>query len=158
MSQPVKFSFDCLPLRSITRFDVPIDAPAEMEAKIGRIRAAIKKHGNLNTYYLHNAKCVYHLSNSEDVGMLEFSFEGTVLTDQKDSKTLQCDLSANLERETCDWIAPRTIPKPPGFYRKRGDVSTRSSRNNSPKHLSPTCWKMYRGRIGPCTIYETPPW
>ncbi len=109
MSQTVEFSFDCLPLRSITRLDVPLDAPPEMEAKIGRIREAIKKHGNHNTYYLHNAKCVFHLSNNVDVAMLEFSFEGTVLTDQKDCKTLQCDLNANLVRDTCDCVTEPVV-------------------------------------------------
>ncbi len=109
MSQPVEkqaveISFDCLPLRSITRFDVPLDAPDEMEDKIGRIRAAIEKHGVHNAYYLHNAKCVFRLSNSEKVGMLEFSFEGTALTDGEDRKTLLCDLNAVLQRDTCDWI------------------------------------------------------
>ena len=103
-NQPVEITFDCLPLRSITRFDVPLDAPVEMEAKADRIRAAIKKHGVHNTYYLHNAKCVFRLSNSEDVGLLEFSFEGTVLTDAEDRKTTLADLNAVLQRETCDWI------------------------------------------------------
>ena len=36
--------------------------------------------------------------------MLEFRFEGTVLTDSTDTQTKVCDLSVELVRETCDWI------------------------------------------------------
>jgi hypothetical protein len=36
--------------------------------------------------------------------MLEFRFEGTVLTDEADEKTLSCALDVELVRETCDWL------------------------------------------------------
>lgn len=100
----VEITFDCLPLRSITRFDVPLDAPPEYEAQVERVKRAVEKHGLYNTYYLHNAKSVFHLTNDENLGMLEFGFEGTVLTDPEDQKTLRCDLDVRLRRETCQWL------------------------------------------------------
>ena len=100
----VEITFDCLPLRSITRLDVPLDAPPEYEAQVERVKRAVEKHGLYNTYYLHNAKCVFHLTNDENLGMLEFGFEGTVLTDPDDQKTLRCDLDVQLQRETCQWL------------------------------------------------------
>ena len=36
--------------------------------------------------------------------MLEFSFDGVVLTDPSDAVTERCDLSIALVRETCDWL------------------------------------------------------
>lgn len=100
----VDITFDCLPLRSIPRFDIPLDAPAEYEAKVQRVRRAVEKHGAHNTYYLHNARCVFHLTNDQNLGMLEFRFEGTLLTDPEDQKTLGGDLHVELHRETCDWL------------------------------------------------------
>jgi hypothetical protein len=36
--------------------------------------------------------------------MIEFRFEGTVITDESDAKTARCDLAVELVRETCDWL------------------------------------------------------
>ena len=36
--------------------------------------------------------------------MIQYSFEGTVLTDPTDQKTVRCDLEVELVRETCDWL------------------------------------------------------
>jgi hypothetical protein len=36
--------------------------------------------------------------------MLEFRFEGTVITDESDLKTKSTDLAVELVRETCDWL------------------------------------------------------
>ncbi len=109
MSAPVEIAFDCLPLRSVTRLDVPLDASPEFEALFERIKRAIHQHGSHNSYYLHTAKCVFHLTNHEQVGMLEFRFEGTVLTDEEDSKTLRADLAVELRRETCDWLTEPVV-------------------------------------------------
>jgi hypothetical protein len=100
----VEISFDCLPLRSIGRFDVPVDAEPQYQAFCERVKRAAAKHGLHNSYYLHNAKCVFHLTNHPQLGVLEFQFEGTVLTDPEDRKTLRCDLQPQLRRETCDWL------------------------------------------------------
>jgi hypothetical protein len=104
MTGKVEIAFDCLPLRSVTRFDVPLDAPPEYEELVERVKRAVEKHGLYNSYYLHNARCVFHLTNDPEVGMLEFRFQGTALTDPEDRKTLHCDLQVELARETCDWL------------------------------------------------------
>jgi hypothetical protein len=105
----VEISFDCLPLRSVTRFDVPLDASPEFRARVERVKQATAKHGLHNTYYLHNARCVFHLTNNPQIGMLEFAFEGTVLTDGEDRKTLDCDLAGELVAETCDWLTETAV-------------------------------------------------
>jgi len=104
MAECVEIVFECLPLRSVTRFDVPLDAPEEFAAKVERIRAAIDKHGLHNTYYLHDASCTFHLTNDPNFGMLKFFLEGTALTDTGDQKTVSCDLAVELHQETCDWL------------------------------------------------------
>jgi hypothetical protein len=105
MNHWVDITFACLPLRSVTRLDIPLDASPKYRAFCERIKAAIEKHGSFNTYYLYNAKCQYHLTNREDRGMLEFRFEGTVITDAEDRHTATCDLDVALIRETCDWVS-----------------------------------------------------
>ena len=104
MNRWVEINFDCLPLRSVTRLDIPLDASPGYRALCERIKAAIEMHGNHNTYYLYNASCTYHLTNHPDVGMLQFKFEGTLFTDATDLKPNRCDLTVELTRETCDWI------------------------------------------------------
>lgn len=104
MPQWVEITFDCLPLRSIPRLDIPIDASPKFRQRCENLLAAIDKHGTHNSYYLYNARCVYHLSNDPDLGMLEFAFEGTVLTDESDTRTRQCDLEVTLHKEVCDWL------------------------------------------------------
>ncbi len=109
MDNYIDITFDCLPLRSITRFDLPLDAPPELEEKIERVQRAIHKHGLHNSYYLHNARCVYHLTNNPDIGMLAFRFEGTALTSPDDRQTLDCDLDVTLGEETCDWLTESVV-------------------------------------------------
>lgn len=104
MNRWVDIRFDCMPLRSIGRLDIPIDASPKYRRRCEAIKQAMESHGTFNTYYLYNARCIYHLSNNDDVGMIEFRFEGTVLTDQTDQKTERCDLEVELLRETCDWL------------------------------------------------------
>jgi hypothetical protein len=104
MAHYVDVTFDCLPLRSIDRFDIPIDASAALRGFCQRVIAAAGKHGLHNSYYLHNAHCVFHLTNDEQVGSLDFHFEGTVLTDPKDQRTVGSDLNVQLDKETCDWL------------------------------------------------------
>lgn len=109
MSSPIEISFDCFPLRSITRFDVPLDASAEFRAICQRIKQAVEKHGLHNTYYLHHGRCRFQLTNDPQIGMLEFQFEGTVLTDPQDLKTLRADLKVELAGETCDWLTAPVV-------------------------------------------------
>jgi hypothetical protein len=100
----VEVTFDCMPLRSVPRVDVPLDASPKLAAKILRVKTALEKHGSLNSYYLHNAKCIYHLTNDPQQGMMEFEFEGVVLTDERDMQARSCDLLVALKRETCSWL------------------------------------------------------
>jgi hypothetical protein len=104
MSQSIEISFDCLPLRSLGRLDIPLDATPEQKALGERIRAAVARHGLYNTFYLTSATCVFRLTNDPEIGMLQFDFEGTVMTDQDDRRTVGCDLSIELKREVCDWL------------------------------------------------------
>jgi hypothetical protein len=100
----VEIAFDCLPLRSVTRLDIPIDASPKYRQRCERIKQAIERHGAHNTYFLYNARCVFHLVNKEGLGEIEFQFEGTALTDSSDVHCQSCDLEAELVRETCEWL------------------------------------------------------
>jgi hypothetical protein len=103
----VDIRFDCLPLRTVSRLDAPMDASPNLQKLYENVKAAIAKHGRHNTYYLYNARCGFHLTNSAEIGLVEFSFEGVVLTDTTDAKTLTCDLQVYLVRENCDWLSQR---------------------------------------------------
>ncbi|MDX1927759.1 MAG: hypothetical protein SFV81_14650 [Pirellulaceae bacterium] len=100
----VEITFDCVPLRTVARTDIPIDASPKLAAKMLRIKAAIEKHGTLNSYYLHNATCSFHFTNDPLLGMVQFSFEGVVMTDTNDLEARSADLQVELARETCGWI------------------------------------------------------
>ena len=104
MQRWVEITFDCLPLRSIGRLDIPLDASPKYQAMCQRIKKAMERHGSLNAYYLYNAECVFHLTNDEQLGMLHFKFEGTLLTDTEDLRTKSSDLTVELRKETCDWL------------------------------------------------------
>jgi hypothetical protein len=109
MSRFVEIAFDCLPLRSVTRMDIPIDASPRYRARCERIKSALERHGSHNSYYLYGANCVFHLTNQADLGTLEFSFEGTVLTDPTDREAADADLEVTLVRETCDWLTEPVV-------------------------------------------------
>src|SRR5260221_1980898 len=109
MNRFVEIAFDCLPLRSVTRLDIPIDASPRYRARCERIKAALERHGSHNSYFLYDANCVFHLTNQDDLGTLEFSFEGTVLTDPSDREAVLADLEVALVRETCDWLTEPVV-------------------------------------------------
>lgn len=109
MEHYVDIAFDCLPLRSIPRVDIPMDASPGYRAKLERIKHALETHGTLGTYYLHNATCRFHLTNEPDYGTIEFRFEGTVFTDASDLKTVRADLQVDLIRETVDWLTEPVV-------------------------------------------------
>ena len=100
----VDISFNCLPLRTVGRLDIPLDASPKFRKRCENILAAMEKHGSHNTYFLYNASAVYGLTNDESVGRLDFSFEGVVLTDSEDQRCVGSDLNVNLTAETCGWI------------------------------------------------------
>jgi len=109
MNRWVDISFDCLPLRTISRMDIPIDASPKYQAFCQRVKSAIEQHGSHNSYYLYNARCVYHLLNHAVKGVIQFRFEGTVLTDEEDRRCRTCDLHVDLVGETCDWLSQPVV-------------------------------------------------
>lgn len=100
----VDIEFDCLPLRGVTRLDVPVDASPAYEQFVLRVKAALQRHGTHNTYYLHRGKCGFHLTNKADLGEVVFRFEGTVMTDTEDLQTRSVELQIELSKETCSWL------------------------------------------------------
>jgi hypothetical protein len=109
MSRWVEIAFDCLPLRSIARFDAPLGADQETVAKANRIYAAIQMHGSHNTYYLHNAECVFHFTNDPSIGLVAFDFEGVVSTCEQDKTAVAAHLQCALRREDCSWLNQATV-------------------------------------------------
>ncbi len=109
MTEHVEIAFDCLPLRSVGRMDIPLDASPGYRARCERIKRALEKHGSHNAYFLYNATCGFQLTNSPEVGAVEFRFEGTVLTDSSDQKSVLADLEVELSRETCDWLTEPVV-------------------------------------------------
>lgn len=105
----VEIEFDCLPLRSVTRLDVPVDASPAYEQFVLRVKQAMEKHGSHNTYYLHRGTCTYHLTNNPKIGTVVFRFEGTALTGEKDRRTKAVDISVRLEGETCSWLSEPVV-------------------------------------------------
>ncbi len=104
MANWVEITFDCLPMRSVSRLDAPMDASPKLAAKLLRIKQAIETHGTHNTYYLHNANCCFHLTNDPQIGAVSFRFEGTVFTDADDLKATRTELEVSLLNETCNWL------------------------------------------------------
>lgn len=109
MSESVTIRFDCVPLRSIARTDAPLDAPDDYRELFERVKAAIGKHGVHNTYYVYNGSCVFHLTNRPELGMLDFAFEGTVMTSPDDLVTQRTDLVVRLRSETCPWLSEPVV-------------------------------------------------
>jgi hypothetical protein len=102
----VDIAFDCLPLRSVGRVDVPLDASPAFRARCQQLQRAIDKHGTQHAYFLYNTRCVYRLANSDVDNMLRFSFDGTIVTDRSDGKADQADLAIELTAETCGGMGP----------------------------------------------------
>jgi hypothetical protein len=105
----VTVAFDCLPLRSVGRLDIPLDASPRYRQRLQRLQAAIGRHGTRNTYYLTNATCRFQLTSDPAIGMVEFAVEGTVLTDDTDTRTAGSDLTIDLVQETCDWLTQPAV-------------------------------------------------
>ncbi len=100
----VDIAFDCLPLRSVARLDVPLDASDALRHRGGLIKRVVQEFGADSTYYLYNAHCVFRFANSEFEGVCRFKFEGVVRTDAGDRKCISADLETHLESETCGGI------------------------------------------------------
>ena len=109
MDLPVTITFDCTPLRSISRFDIPLDASPTFRRRLELLQAAVTKHGTRNTYYLTDAKCQFRFTNNPEIGWVKFAFEGTVITNDNDSQTIGSDLIICLDTETCDWLTQPAV-------------------------------------------------
>lgn len=105
----VEIEFDCLPLRTVTRLDVPVDASPRYEQFVLRVKQAMAKHGTMNSYYLYQAHCTYHLTNDPARGQVRFAWEGVVLTDPSDQQAKQSDLIVRLDQETCPWLTEPAV-------------------------------------------------
>jgi hypothetical protein len=109
MDFDVDIAFDCLPLRSVGRVDVPLDASPGFRARCEQLQQAIGSHGTRNAYFLYNTRCVYRLANSEIENVLRFSFDGTVLTDCSDCRAERADLTIELAAETCSGMPAEVL-------------------------------------------------
>jgi hypothetical protein len=104
MSLAVEIVFDCLPLRSVGRLDIPFDASPKYRAHCERVLSALENYGSHNSYYLYNGHCTFRLTNHAELGMIELRFNGVTLTDDSDQNTVGCHLEVDLARETCPWL------------------------------------------------------
>jgi hypothetical protein len=109
MDPVVDIEFDCLPLRSIGRVDVPLDASPTFRARCERLQRAIEAHNGRNAYFLYNTQCIYRLANSEIDNILRFTFDGTLLTDLSDCKAEKAELEIALASETCGGVPPAAL-------------------------------------------------
>ena len=105
----VAIAFDCTPLRSVPRLDIPLDASPAYRVRLERMQKAVGRHGTRNTYYLTNGRCTFQFTNDPARGWVRFTFEGTVLTDDLDSRTIGSDLAIVLDKETCDWLTQPAV-------------------------------------------------
>jgi hypothetical protein len=109
MDPAVDIAFDCLPLRSIGRVDIPLDASPEYRARGEQLQRAVAEHAGQNAYFLYNTQCIYRLANSEIENVLRFTFDGTVLTDLSDCKAHKAELAITLVSETCGGVPPAAM-------------------------------------------------
>jgi hypothetical protein len=108
-SPPVAIAFECTPLRSVPRLDIPLDASPGYRARLERMQQAVAAHGTRNAYYLTDGSCTFRFTNDPETGWVRFAFEGTVLTDETDSRTVGSDLAVCLDTETCDWLTQPAV-------------------------------------------------
>jgi hypothetical protein len=109
MEPIVDIAFDCLPLRSIGRVDIPLDASPTLRARVQQLQKAIESHDTQHAYFLYNTRCIYRFANSDVDNMVRFSFDGTVVTDRSDRKADHADLAIELTAETCGGLPPDVL-------------------------------------------------
>lgn len=105
----VAITFECTPLRSVPRLDIPLDASPGYRRRLARMQRAVASHGTRNAYYLTDGACTFRFTNDPDSGWVRFAFEGTVLTDDADSRTIGSDLEVTIDLETCDWLTQPAV-------------------------------------------------
>lgn len=100
----IDVEFDCIPLRTVGRLDVPLDASDAQRRRASHMQTAINAYGVERTYFLQNARCVFRFANSDVEGICRFDFEGVVRTDAGDRKCEDADLEVTLVSETCGGV------------------------------------------------------
>jgi len=105
----VAITFECTPLRSVPRFDIPLDASPGYRRRLARMQRAVSSHGTRNAYYLTDGACTFRFTNDPETGWVRFAFEGTVLTDDADARTIGSDLEIAIDLETCDWLTQPAV-------------------------------------------------
>ena len=105
----VEITFECTPLRSVPRLDIPLDASPGYRRRLERMQRAVAAHGTRNAYYLTDGSCTFRFTNDPAVGWARFTFEGTTLTDEADARTVGSDLEVTLATETCDWLTQPAV-------------------------------------------------
>ena len=98
-----------MPLRSVPRLDIPLDASPGYRARLERMQRAVAAHGTRNAYYLTDGACTFRFTNDSAGGWVRFAFEGPVLTDASDLETTGSDLGITLDVETCDWLTQPAV-------------------------------------------------
>jgi len=73
------------------------------------MQRAVASHGTRNTYYLSDGECTFRFTNQPDAGWVRFAFEGTVITDDADARTIGSDLAVTLAGETVDWLTQPAV-------------------------------------------------
>jgi hypothetical protein len=106
---PVAITFECTPLRSVPRLDIPLDASPGYRARLERMQRAVAAHGTRNAYYLTDGSCTFRFTNDPAAGWVRFRFEGTVFTDEADLQTTGSDLEIAIDVETCDWLTQPAV-------------------------------------------------
>ncbi len=105
----VAITFECTPLRSVPRLDIPLDASPGYRARLERVQRAVAAHGTRNAYYLSDGACTFRFTNDSATGWIRFAFTGTVFTDDADLQTTGSDLDITLDVETCDWLTQPAV-------------------------------------------------
>ena len=106
---PVAITFECTPLRSVSRLDIPLDASPGYRARLERMQRAVTAHGTRNAYYLTDGSCTFRFTNDPAAGWVRFRFEGTLFTDEADLRTTGSDLEIAIDVETCDWLTQPAV-------------------------------------------------
>ena len=134
MAQNVEITFACIPLRSVGRFDPPLDATEEQRALWVQLHRALNTHGAHNAFFLYNATCVFHFTHHPTLGMVDANRAvGEVAADisrqaldadvddadrraaaaailnRFSRKAIGSDLSVELQSETCPWLTAEAV-------------------------------------------------
>jgi hypothetical protein len=110
MERWVQIEFDCLPLRSVGRLGYSdrrfADLPRFLRAGQSGVRKARIAQRVLPAQ---RALCFPPDQRPGPIGMLEFRFEGVVLTDDQDLHAMHADLEVELLGETCNWLTEPVV-------------------------------------------------